>query len=174
LLGDPIIILNHGDQFTDPGATWVDTATGESGTVKSTTTVTTDADGLFVITYTATNKYGLKASITRDVAVTGISASFDISGIYQRTAGAPDDTAHITKLGRGLFQTDNVGGNVYHDVGVFLIETDSSILIPDQNLSVSGAASFTNATINYTPPITISYGVLNPGYGTQTRTFIKQ
>ncbi len=172
LNGDPIIILNHGDAFSDPGASWVDTVTGESGTVTASTPVVTTSDGLFVITYSATNKNGLKASVTRDVAVTGISSAFDISGVYLRSGTSA--TTNVTKLGRGLFQTDNVGGNSLFDPAVFLIQTDSTILIPDQIFPSSGPASFSQAQITYGPPISISYAIAASGYGSQVRTFVKQ
>ena len=120
----------------------------------------------------ATNKNGLKASVTRDVAVTGISSAFDISGVYLRSGTSA--TTNVTKLGRGLFQTDNVGGNSLFDPAVFLIQTDSTILIPDQIFPSSGPASFSQAQITYGPPISISYAIAASGYGSQVRTFVKQ
>ena len=149
LNGDAIIILNHGDAFNDPGASWVDTVTHESGTVTASTPVSTTSDGLF-----------------------GISSAFDISGVYLRSGTSA--TTNVTKLGRGLFQTDNVGGNTLFDPAVFLIQTDSTILLPDQIFPSSGPASFSQAQITYGPPITISDAIAASGYGSQVRTFVKQ
>lgn len=176
LVGDAILVLNRGDAFNDPGASWYDSTTAESGTIKATATVPTSADTIVVITYTAKNKNGFTTSITRTVAVTGISDAYDISGVYLRTANG--DTANITKIGRGLFQTDNLGGNVFLDVAFFMVKTDSTPIFPSQYLVNSAeSAAFQGAEIDYspTPPtVTISYVVIANQYATAVRTFEKQ
>ena len=172
LKGNAILVLNRGDVFVDPGATWKDSVTGESGTITSGANIPTTSDTIVVINYTAANKYGLRSSITRTVAVTGIPNSLDISGIYIRTANG--DTANISKIDRGVFFTDNIGGNSTGDVGFFMIKTDSSILVPSQILKTAGLANFAQESINYGPPITINYQILASGYGTSVRSFVKQ
>jgi Domain of unknown function (DUF5011) len=172
LNGNAILVLNRGDVFTDPGCSWKDTVTGETGTVNSNATIPTTSDTIVVISYTAVNKYGMKSSITRTVAVTGIPNSLDISGAYLRAATG--QTANISKIDRGVFFSDNIGGNSTGDVGFFMIKTDSSILIPEQPLASSGTADFAQQSINYGPPITIKYQILASGYGTSVRTFVKQ
>ena len=172
LNGPAILVLNRGDVFTDPGCTWKDTVTGETGTVNSNANIPTTADTIVVISYTAHNKYGLTSSTTRTVAVTGISNSLDISGTYLRAATGL--TAAITKIDRGVFLTGNVGGNSLNDQAFFMIKTDSTILIPSQSLASSGLANFAQESINYAAPITIKYQILASGYGTSVRTFVKQ
>ena len=173
LLGDELVPLAQGATFTDPGATYTDSVTGESGTVTATETLNTNEEGITILNYTFRNKNGFETTITRTIAITGISDAFDISGDYERTSNG--EIAHVTKIAKGLFQTDDVGGNVYDDPALFLITSDSSMIVPSQYLVNSEApADFEDVSISYDPTVTFQYVVISAGYGTATRVFVKQ
>ena len=55
LLGPADTTINRGAAWHDPGATWKDTVTGESGTLTA-QTINTGTDSAYVLVYTATNK----------------------------------------------------------------------------------------------------------------------
>ena len=177
LVGNAITVVGQGATFNDPGATWIDSLTGETGTVNATATPNTSTEGLTVLTYTAKNKNGFEASATRVVAVTGISNAFDVSGDYARTANGA--LAHVTKIGQGLFSTDNVSGSTTttKDAAFFMFTSDSSIIMPDQYLPNFGAqAGFINPVYNFTAsPPNYSYIVDNANvFAPSVRTFEKQ
>lgn len=65
--------------------------------------------GLYTITVSAKNQYGYKGYENVYVAVTDVPDTVDIGGLYYRNA----DTlrpAMVTKVGRGLYHTSNLGG----------------------------------------------------------------
>src|ERR1051325_5040246 len=70
LRGGPIVILNVGDTYVDSGATYIDTFYHDSGNTTSTTEVNTSEEGIFVVNYSAENRYGFVGTATRVVAVT--------------------------------------------------------------------------------------------------------
>lgn len=64
--------------------------------------------GLYVITIAATNEHGFTGYNYVYVAVTNITDSINLGGQYVRLSNG--DTVNVTKLARGLYRTDNVGG----------------------------------------------------------------
>jgi|GEM_PF-611401 len=161
------------------------TAVFDSGTVDNTT------PGLYVKWYHATNSNGYTAVAAAFVAVTNISASVDVSGPYTRTANG--DSIYVTKLGTGLFMTNNVAGVIADEPSpliipaVFALLDDSTMVMPAQPAALPAAVLIAlpqqptdlqpiegaGATINTTAPITFSYVIdNNTNFGTSTRTFV--
>lgn len=173
LIGDPVVILNVGDPYTDQGATYYDSLYGDNGTISSTTEISTDEEGFYVVVYTATNRYEFEGSGTRLVAVTAVSDALDISGSYFHAQRG--GTSEVTKIGRGVFQTDNIsGGTSLLEPAYFMFTGDSSMIMPPQVLPESGPAEFSDAAYDFTPPGSYTYAILNPGYGSAPRLFVKQ
>jgi len=173
LIGDAIVILNVGDPFTDPGATYYDSLYLDSGTITSTTEINTSEEGIYVVTYTAENKNGMEGSATRVVAVTSMSDAFDISGTYDHFQRG--GVSVVSKIGRGVFLTDNVsGGTSLIEPAFFMFTGDSAMIMPSQELPESGPADFTDEAYDFTPPGSYTYAIDNPGYGPAPRLFEKQ
>jgi hypothetical protein len=175
LNGDPVIILNVGEAYTDPGATYYDSLYGDNGNLTTTTEVNTSEEGFFIISYSATNQYGFEGSGTRLVAVTGASDQFDVSGEYFHAARG--GTANVSKVGRGVFVTDNVsGGAAGSDIAYFMFKADSTMVMPEQFLPAFGVpAEFTSESYDFTSsPPTYEYKILASGFGSGLRVFEKQ
>lgn len=176
LNGPAIVSLNVGESYSDQGATYLDTLYGDSGSITSTTEVNTSEEGFVIVRYSAFNKYGFEGTATRLIAVTGIDDALDISGTYVRAATG--GVAEVTKLGRGVFQTDNVSGAVSGpSPAFFMFKSDSSIVMPDQYLpSFSASAAFVDPVYDFTAtPLNYSYIIDNPYvFAPSVRTFEKQ
>ncbi len=173
LIGDPVIALNVGDTYVDPGATYYDSLYLDSGTIFSTTEVITSEEGFFVVEYTAENSFGFVGSGTRLVAVTSISDAFDISGIYDHFQRG--GTSEVTKVGKGVFQTDNIsGGTSTIESAFFMFSGDSAMIMPPQTIALSGPADFTDEAYDFTSPGSYVYTILASGYGDAPRLFEKQ
>jgi hypothetical protein len=161
-----------GGTFTDAGITAKEGETDIE--VSKTGTVDTSKPGVYTITYTAVNKDGYSASTRRYVGVISPqTAAIDLSGQYKRNAGALG-VSTVTKLGPGFYQTDNVGGvatpgpattvKFYHYEG-------NKLGVPAQLVNGS-EFSAESATVKV--GIEYSWVVINSGYGTALRTFVKQ
>ena len=174
LVGDPVVILNVGDTYVDQGATFYDSLYGDNGTISTTTEVNTAEEGFVIVRYTATNKYGFEGSGTRLVAVTGASDLLDVSGDYFHAARG--GTATVSKVGRGVFVTDNVSGGGSSSDAYFMFTSDSTMVIPTQFLTNNGVnASFTDASYDFTSlPPTYEYKIAAAGFGPGLRVFEKQ
>lgn len=173
LKGDPVVILHTGDTYVDGGATYYDSLYKDFGDLVTTTQINTAEEGFYIVSYTAKNRYGFESTSARLVAVTNIADSFDISGDYARTSNGA--TATLSKVGRGVFHTDNACGCVYVDEAYFMIKSDSTIDMPAQYIPQTAAVSdFDGETIEYNPTVAYSYTILGPSYGTAVRTFVKQ
>lgn len=173
LIGDPVVILNVGDPYTDPGATYYDSLYEDSGTITSSTEINTDEEGFFVVTYSATNRYGFEGSGTRLVAVTSASDSLDVSGTYFHAQRG--GTSDVTKIGRGVFQMSNIsGGRSLIEPAYFMFTGDSSMIMPPQVLPISGPVEFSGAFYDFTPPGSYTYAISNPSYAPAPRLFVKQ
>ncbi len=66
--------------------------------------------GLYTISYSATNKYGLKETIFRSVLITeGVNDLYDISGTYNKGPFAPDKRMNITPAEvKGFWQVGDI------------------------------------------------------------------
>ncbi len=177
----PTITLN-GDQWNrvTKGGTWTDpgvVAKEGDNTIDAAVSgdaVDTNTPGVYVIKYIATNKDGFSLTAYRyvgviDPAVEGI----DISGKYRRDAGA-QGLSTVTKIKENLYTTDNIGGvaapgpstTVY-----FYHYAPGKLGVPYQ--LVQGSPFYaTNASI--TVGVGYKWVVINPGYGTALRNFVKQ
>jgi hypothetical protein len=175
LQGDPVVILNVGDTYSDQGATYYDSLYGDQGTLTATTEVNTSEEGFFVVRYTATNQYGHEGSGTRLVAVTGIDDAFDVSGTYIRVGTGGEAT--VSKVGRGVFVTTNVAGGGTPENAYFMFKSDSTMVMPEQFLpAFAASADFVDPVYDFngTPP-NYSYIIDNPAvFGAAVRVFEKQ
>ncbi|WP_266202896.1 immunoglobulin-like domain-containing protein [Pontibacter kalidii] len=171
LIGEQWEVLQVGETFTDPG---IEAFEGETAIDYTTSgTVDTSVPGVYVLTYTAVNQDGFSASTIRYVGViTPEAAAIDLSGQYQRTAGALG-VSTVTRIEPGLYETDNIGGVA--DPGpattVRFYHYDVNQLgVPPQDVQGSEFAAVDATVI---PGESYSWIVINPGYGTALRTFVK-
>jgi hypothetical protein len=176
--------------YTDPGAVGYDDLRGDS--VHLTTPVSSNVDlttpGFYSVTYSFSNTNGYVSYTTtqsRLILVTPVSAAEDISGTYARISNG--QTVTVTKMGTGLYTTDNVGGvpgNPSYLFAVYFgLTSDSTIQVPSQFNPLGGtvtcAADAMGANLNC--PLTISpadtsfsWVVLGSGFGTSVRKFKHQ
>jgi len=171
LNGPQFVTINRGGTWTDPGATWKDTVTGESGTL--TMSVNTSKDSAYFLVYTATNKNGFQnqVQVFRGVGVTNYNGPIDISGNYTDNAGYTDS---LQLVSRALFYHPNV--DLYGDADVMVIKSDSTISVAQIKTLVTGTTgapipvTFTQDSISYVSPYYFQYTVtiLNvPPYAAQ-------
>jgi len=159
-----------GGTFTDPGATAKEGETEIQ--VKVTGTVDTKTPGVYVITYDAVNKDGYSSTEYRYIGVISAAATTDITGSYQRNGGA-NGVSKVTKVSGNLYKADNVGGVAVPapgDAVLFYYFDKGKIGVPYQ-LTSGNAFECTDASIK--EGVSYSWVVINPGYGTALRTFVK-
>lgn len=174
--GDRLIILNQGATYTEPGATAL--IKGADVQFQTNGTVNTAVPGVYNLTYSAQNADGYSASDWRTVVVIGNDvAANDFSGNYNRAATGTTTT--WTKKAAGVYEINNPGGAAtgYGLKAIVVNYQGSKIKIPRQ-LGVdpagspievsSGSESYNSATSTY------SWIFFAPGYGTASRTFVKQ
>lgn len=173
LKGDKRIILAKNAAFTDPGVTALEGTTALTPVVTGLPDMTTA--GLYTIRYVATNKDGFTASITRQVLVydpASSAAANDLSGNYARNTNG--SVAVWTKIAPCFYSVFNPGGAPGTDLTVVVFNSaGNTIKIPvqvgsDGTTTSSASESYDLGTGTYTMII------VNPGYGTGARTFIKQ
>jgi len=178
--GDLVETVIVGTTYTEPGVKAYEN--GKEITVTITGSVDSQTPGAYVLTYTATNKDGYSASMSRMVGViTSEAATDDLSGSYQRNAGA-QGVAVWTKIKDGVYLDSDVGGaKLAASVYVFNIKKDI-IVVPHQPLSGGGSDTyctnadgsleipFTNGTVG---TICYKWVVINSGYGLSLRSFVK-
>lgn len=134
--------INTGGTIPSFSATAYDSVLGESYpvTFEGLDDIDNMVPGLYVVNASAKNKYGYGSSENAFVAVTNVSPSVDLSGEYVRAATG--GLANVTKVGNGLYVTDNVGGvsrtgspNLIFPVA-FVHLNDTTIHIAAQNTPV--------------------------------------
>jgi hypothetical protein len=172
--GDQLMIVQPGGTFTDPGAT----ATLNNQPVQYTTsgTVNLATPGIYILNYEAKNEQGFAASDYRTVVVIGNDVSANnYSGTYARhVSGAPNgQTSTWTKIANGVYTVVNPGGAT-GVTATAVNYTGTKIAIPQQE-TAAGTFSSTDGVYypNAVPPY-FEWKIVNPGYGTALRTFIKQ
>jgi hypothetical protein len=182
LKGDPVISIQPGGSVTDPGASVFDdvnnSTTDISATSESIAAIDVNTPGLYVLVYKAVNANGFESTATRPVAVTSIDDTKDLSGTYHRV---PNNAPAVwTKLARGVYLNSNVGGvnppSSPAVLPVYAVQlTDSTFDIPNQPVPNGyGELDVINEKLMITATdTTYTYIVLNPGFGTATRTFTK-
>jgi len=178
ITGSPYVSIPVGGTFNPPSATAYDSFYRETlSVVKNLGSLDNTTPGLYVIQYTAKNTYGFVGSSYVYVAVTNVSDTIDLSGLYYRGA----NPAWITKLGKGLFITSNVGGDDSITQAssvipaVFALTTDSTLDFGSQPTS-AGTLTASQGQFTYSPPhgdTTISYAISLSGFGTQVRSFVR-
>jgi hypothetical protein len=164
----------QGSTFTDPGVTALEGDTQIE--VKVSGSVNTAVPGVYTIQYDAVNKDGYPATEYRYVGVIAPAvAGIDITGSYKRNAGA-GGISKVTKISNNLFYADNVGGVAAADInpglGVYFYFYDVGKLGVPYQLTPGNAFDCTNESIIV--GVSYSWVVVNSGYGTALRTFVKQ
>ena len=173
LNGDRYMTIEEGGTFTDPGII----ATEGGAPIPYTTdgSVNTGEVGVYDLTYTAVNKDGFPASLTRTVVIYSTESSAaanDLSGTYIRTNGVPSTW---TKIAPGVYTVLNPGGATGVNLTVVAFnQTGNTIHIPDQTISDGSTMTSAQEVYSPGPPATYTWQILNSGYGTQLRTFVKQ
>ena len=174
LKGDRYMAIPKGTSFTDPGIT----AKEGSSDIPYTTngTVNTNTTGVYLLTYTAVNKDGFPASIARTVAVYSTDATGDandLSGTYVRSSNGVSST--WTKIAPGVYTVFNPGGASGTNVTVVVFNpTGNTIHMPSQIIGDGTIMTSAQEVYSPGPPPTYTWQILNPGYGTGLRTFVKQ
>jgi hypothetical protein len=174
LKGDNVIVLEKGSAFTDPGVIAKEGSNDLTPTVTGAVDVNTP--GVYTVNYSAVNKDGFSAATRRTVVVYSTDASaaaHDLSGSYARTSNG--SVAEWTKLAPGVYSVFNPGGAPGTNLTVILFNpTGYTIFIPSQISSDGNTTSSSNESYTPGPPAKYTIKILNPGYGTGLRTFVKQ
>jgi Domain of unknown function (DUF5011) len=174
LTGDAIVTVPNGVVYTEPGVK----ATAGTAEVPVTSTgfVDTGKDGVYTISYSAKNADGYSSFASRIVIVYTTApdaAAHDLSGTYLRTATG--SSAVWTNIAPGVYQVFNPGGSPGTNLTVIVFNPSAfKILIPPQLGSDGTPTSSTNESYTNSTPATYSWRIVNPGYGSALRTFIKQ
>lgn len=168
-------IVNKSVPFTDPGAVAKEGDTEIP--VTTTGSVDENTPGVYTLTYTAVNKDGFSASVSRTVAIATVdnaAAANDFSGNYARSTNG--SVAVWTKIASGVYTVFNPGGAPGTNLTVVAFNaTGDQIDIPQQAASDGSPTSSTGESYNKSAnPPTYTWTIVNPGYGTAARTFNKQ
>ncbi|NLR61633.1 DUF5011 domain-containing protein [Chitinophaga polysaccharea] len=177
LTGGAAYSVPVGGTYTDGGATAFDSINNSTSNITPLANdVNTAAIGGYSVDFLAKNAYGYKTTLSKVVIVTSLTAAqdVDISGTYERTNG---QLVQITKLGRGLYSTDNLGGVPGDPTFVypfyFGFAKQDSLVGPAQ-YGPKGVSAMKNPTIEFAAPDTIlRYVAINASLGTSVRTFYK-
>jgi hypothetical protein len=146
--------INRNATWSDPGASWHDSITGESGVVKSKQVVNTSTDSAYLLVYTATNKNGFQTSVTRGLGVTNYNGPINIAGGYT-VNGAP---VNIYQVARALYVNPNADGFGGGDSTVMVIKSDSTLSVGTIYTEITGTTgvpipeTFSQAMITYQAP----------------------
>lgn len=163
MAGSPYVSIVKGDTYTEAGVT----AKEGTSTINVTTTgsVNTNQPGLYVITYSATNKDGFPATVSRTVVVLSAheNPGVDLSGKYDYVAGGYTST--VTKVAEGVYTTDNVW-NAATIIPVVFISLDGlTISVPNQSTGygpIFGTGTYNPATKRLVYTLSLSnYGISN-------------
>ncbi|MBL7746197.1 MAG: DUF5011 domain-containing protein [Chitinophagaceae bacterium] len=171
LNGEDLIIIPVGTTYTDAGAKLKDDISGAITDIQPvSSTVNTAQPGLYLVTFRAVNANGFETTATRLVAVTSVSSAVNRQGTYLRTATGVN--CYITKLAEGVYEIKNPGGFAGSpNTTVIMVETALNVYVCPPQPTDFGTMSVININFNATG---VTWNVINPGFGTGTRTFIKQ
>ena len=172
--GDQYMAIPVGSIFTDPGITAKE---GTSEIVYTTSgSVNSNTVGVYLLTYSAVNKDGFPASISRAVAVystDAAAAANDFSGAYVRTSNGVPST--WTRIAPGVYIVLNPGGAPGFTTKVIVFNsTGNTLHIPSQTIDDGSAMTSSDEVYTSSSPSTYSWRIQNPGYGTGLRNFVKQ
>lgn len=171
LNGNQLVTLAVGATYNDAGAKLKDDITGAISDIQPTSSnVNTATPGLYIVTFSASNSNGFETTATRLVAVTSVNNPIDRSGTYLRTATGVN--CYIAKIAPGVYRVTNPGGaGVGANTIVYMVETALNVYTAPPQPTNAGTFSVIN--INFTAT-GATWNVVNAGYGTGTRTFVKQ
>ena len=129
--GPAYMSVVQGSTFTDPGVKAYEGSTEIPVTV--TGSVNTDQEGLYILTYSATNKDGYPATATRKVVVIASHEmpDVDLSGKYDYV-GSSTYTSTVTKVSEGTYTTDNAWSGATIIPLLFVSLDGVTISIPNQ------------------------------------------
>ncbi|RYE26138.1 MAG: DUF5011 domain-containing protein [Sphingobacteriales bacterium] len=174
LNGEKYVTLNVGQTYDDPGAVSTDDISGATANLKADySSLDVNTPGIYYMQYKAKNANGYITNVGRYIAVTNYQDDFDFSGVYERTSNGVQ--VNITKVSRGLYMTDDMGGAGLPDAAYFAIIDNSTIDFGPQLSESIGAeidASGETVEIDGTD-VTIQYALSAAGYGTAPRTFVR-
>lgn len=177
LKGERYMTIKKGDAFVDPGVT----ATEGGADIPYTTdgTVNANVPGVYTLVYTAVNKDGFSASLTRTVAVYHTepdAAAHDLSGEYVR--GATGVSCFWVKLAPGVYKFSNPGGFAGGEniVGIVFNSSAFNIEIPEQITSDGNPTSSADAVYTDGNPAKYEWRILlNPVFNhNSVRKFTKK
>ena len=172
--GDKYVSLTVGQAYDDPGAVATDDISGANTSIKAeSSTLDITTPGLYYMEYSAKNANGYITHVGRYIAVTDFQDDFDLTGSYERTSNGV--VVNLTKVARGLYMTDDMGGAGLGDAGYFAVLDAETIRFGPQ-LSESLGSEIEGADEALTVDATdtsYSYKLFAPGYGTGQRTFVK-
>jgi Domain of unknown function (DUF5011) len=171
LNGTPVVIVAKNAAYTDAGAKLKDDITGAITDIQpSANPVNTAQPGVYTVTYSASNANGFETTAERVVIVKGTAGTINRQGTYLRTATGLN--CIITKIDDGVYSLKNPGGSpASPNTIVYMVETAPNVYICPAQPSDQGTFSVIN--INFTAT-GVTWNVVNPGFGTATRTFVKQ
>lgn len=179
ITGAKYIYVPLGGTYTEPGAEA--TEAGVTTTYTTSPTINTAVAGVYSVVYTAVNKDGFSASDFRIVTVYDTdagAAANDLSGQYKRSApgnAADGQILTFTKVAPGVYMVNNPGGAVGVNVQVIAINpTGNVVKVPTQLIGIGNPFGTSAETFTPGPAAKLVWTIVNSGYGTAPRTFIKQ
>jgi hypothetical protein len=174
LKGSSVVTIPTGGTYTEAGATAKEGSTDIPYTTSG--SVDTNTPGVYTLTYTAVNKDGFSSSVRRTVAVYTTdagAAAHDLSGNYLRAATGA--VATWTKIAPGVYSVLNPGGAVGNGlVAITFNPTGYTFFIPPQVTNDGNTTSSSNEVFTPGPPDSYTIKIINPGFGTGIRSFVKQ
>jgi hypothetical protein len=171
LNGNELVVLAVGETYTDAGAKLKDDITGNISDIQPVSdNVNTAQPGLYLVRYSAANANGFETTATRLVAVTSVANPINRAGTYLRTATGIN--CFITKIANGVYKLQNPAGfSGSPNTIVYMVETALNVYAAPAQPTDFGEMSVIN--INFTAT-GVTWNIVNPGFGTGTRTFVKQ
>ncbi|MEP1487030.1 MAG: immunoglobulin-like domain-containing protein [Algibacter sp.] len=174
IIGDTEVIINQGDNWTDPGADVV--LAGAAFPYETSLVVDTNTAGVYYIDYSAINDEGFAANARRTVVVVSTAASiYNLEGSWARSNGSP---GICTQISDRYYTYDNAGGVAGENqlTITFINVNDDEIYIPfkaDASPSGLSVSSFAPGEIQDNDNWSWSLNA-SGFYGTFTRTFSRQ
>ena len=174
LKGDKYVTLNVGQAYTDPGAVATDDISGAKTDIMAEySSLDINTPGVYYMQYTTKNANGYITNVGRYIAVTNFLDDFDLSGEYERTANGV--IINVSKVSRGLYMIDDMGGAGLPDAAYFAVVDASTIDFgPQLSESIGSEIDASGETLSFDGgDTTLQYALSAPGYGTAPRTFVK-
>jgi len=172
MTGSQYVSLVQGTPYTEPGI-----KAFENGTqipVTTTGTVNVNTPGIYVLTYTATNKDGYPASTSRTVVVLSghENPGVNLSGKYAYV-GSSVYLSTVTKVAEGTYTTDNAWSGATIIPIVFTSLNGTTLSIPSQQTAF-GEAHGTGTFNTVTGRLVYTLTLTNQNISNSNRTWQKQ